>query len=398
MSFRILIIDNYGSSNASILPALADSGYDCRVITGRDEVAFALKEHAPHAILVNCGGISAFGPYLIGLLKSQDNIPIVVMGDYGACEESEKKLLEDRIDYAIWPSPPRQICRILQRAIERMELKLLNAGSQKALEEQSRKIVVLEESLLQTERMAALGSLTAGVAHDINTPLGSIIGNNDVLAVAVEKILALSKQPEQLNALGMSEEISNLSCAIEDTLKTNRRACDYIARIVSDLRKFAHGGLGERRRADVHESIEFALAIVAHELKHQIVVKKEFGNIPHIECYPNQLDQVFVNMLLNAAQAISGPGEIRIRTWAEADMVRIAISDTGCGIAPEFHGRIFEAGFTTKTSGTGLGLSTSRKIIANHGGWIELKSQIENGSTFTIMLPVGYAEEKSSDG
>ena len=113
---------------------------------------------------------------------------------------------------------------------------------------------------------------------------------------------------------------------------------------------------------------------------------------------PEQLDQVFVNILANASQAISGQGEIKIRTWEVEDTVRIAISDTGCGIPAELHDRIFEPGFTTKKTGTGLGLSICRKIITDHGGSIELKSQLEKGSMFIMVLPVNNGEEKDKNG
>jgi signal transduction histidine kinase len=163
------------------------------------------------------------------------------------------------------------------------------------------------------------------------------------------------------------------------------------------LRNFARLDEAERKKADLHEGIESTLTLVAHELKGRVTVIKDFGDIPEIECYPNQLNQVFMNMLINASQAIEGEGEIRIRTWQQDGTIRIAISDSGKGIPPEFQSKVFDPGFTTKRAGlgTGLGLSICLKIVEDHGGRIELESNVGRGTTFTIVLPLEGAAERN---
>jgi signal transduction histidine kinase len=398
MPYRILVVDDDESASALILSALADDEYDPKAVRSSVEALSAVQSFAPHVIIVSRSRDEMRSLELIETLRSQTNIPLIIACDCNTCESAGKMLRDGDMDLLVLPSPRGQVRHVVRRALERTEHESHGAECIKALEERERRISDLEKSLQQAERMAALGSLLAGVVHDINTPLAGISGNNGVLALAFEKVQALLKQNSQSRATGLSEDIASLAKVIEDTIRTDRLACDYIERIVSGLRNFARGDPGERRKADIHERIEIALALAAHELKHRVQVTKEFGNIPQVECYPNQLDQVFINILVNASQAISGLGEIKIRTWEEGDTVRIAISDTGCGIPPEFHSRLFESGFTTKAAGTGLGLSICRKIITGHGGRIELKSQVGNGSTFTIVLPIRNAEEKDNNG
>jgi len=398
MQYRILLIDENKSASDLILSALANEGFDYKTVKSLDEASLAMLSFEPHVLIFSSGNDEVHHLNLIGTLKSQKVIPIIVVCDSDVCEKAMQVLTDDTIDFLVLPNSGGQIRRVVRRAAEKAELESRCAECKRALEERERRLSVLEKSLQQTERMAALGGLTAGVAHDINTPLGSISSNNDVLTDAFEKVQTLLKQSGQLKEKALSEESIDLSNIIEDTIRTNRLACNYIERIVNGLRNFAHGDRGKRRKANIHERIEIALALTAHELKHRIHVTKEFGNIPQVECYPEQLDQVFVNILANASQAISGQGEIKIRTWEVGDTVRIAITDTGCGIPAELHDRIFEPGFTTKKTGTGLGLSICRKIITDHGGSIELKSQLEKGSMFIMVLPVNNGEEKDKNG
>ena len=160
--------------------------------------------------------------------------------------------------------------------------------------------------------------------------------------------------------------------------------------IVRSLKSFARLEEPECRKADIHEEIGSALTLVHHELKNRIEVERDYGELPAVECFPNHLNQVFMNLLVNASQAIEGKGRIRITTRVEDDRVRIAFQDSGIGIRPENLDKIFEPGFTTKSAGdgTGLGLSICYKIIHAHHGDIAVESELGEGTTFTITLPV----------
>lgn len=235
---------------------------------------------------------------------------------------------------------------------------------------------------IQAEKMAALGLLVAGVAHEINTPMGAIHSNNDIMDRAVGRIRkALGASPER--------EVERLLDILEQVCKNNEIATERIMHIVRSLKNFARLDEAARKRVNIHEGIESTLMLMQHQLKGRIRIEKEFGNLPDIECHPNQLNQVFMNILANAAQAIPQRGMIRIRTSVEKDQVKIAISDTGVGISNEDLPKIFDPGFTTKGVGigTGLGLAICYKIVEDHGGAIEVETA-EKGTTFTIVLPL----------
>jgi signal transduction histidine kinase len=211
-----------------------------------------------------------------------------------------------------------------------------------------------------------------------------------------EYFAALKNQQTTANPAKLAESFS----VIEDAIRTNRLACERLVRIVRNVRNFARLDEAVRQKADIHEGLDSTLTLLNHELKGRIKIVREFGNIRAVECYPNQLNQVFMNMLVNAAQSIDGDGEIRIKTWEENDTLRVSISDTGRGMTPDVKARIFEPGFTTKKAGlgTGLGLAICRQIIQNHNGQIDVESAPGHGSTFRIVLPIAQHAERKSNG
>lgn len=243
-----------------------------------------------------------------------------------------------------------------------------------------------EAQLLRAEKMASLGNLVAGVAHEINTPVGSIHANADIMLRALEKLKRV------VASGGDDAERARLVELLEGIGKVNQSACERIVRLVRSLKNFARGDEAERKLVNLHEEIESTLALVEHELKNRIEVVRDYGEIPGIECYPHRLSQVFLNLLVNAAHAIPGRGTIVIKTRRDEKEVKIAIADSGRGVRPEHLARIFEPGFTTKGAGvgSGLGLPISRKIVESHGGRIEVESEVGRGTTFTVVLPLSH--------
>ena len=235
--------------------------------------------------------------------------------------------------------------------------------------------------LIQSEKMAALGLLVAGVAHEINTPMGAIHSNNDIMTRAVGKVRKLLEPAPD-------KEVRRLLDILGEVCRNNEIATERIMNIVRNLKNFARLDEAERKKVNIHEGIESTLSLLRHQLKSRIRIVKCFGDIPEVECYPNELNQVFMNILVNAAQAIKHRGEITVKTWREGDRVKIAISDTGVGIPPENLSKVFDPGFTTKGVGlgTGLGLSICYKIVQEHRGTIEAESS-KQGTTFTISIP-----------
>jgi signal transduction histidine kinase len=294
-----------------------------------------------------------------------------------------------------------RICRDVTE-LRRMEaeLKRYTRGLEQKFEEKKRLLLESQAQLVQAEKMAALGSLVAGIAHEINTPLASINSNNDIFTLTFQRVQEMVLQHVPQESLQPGGDLRDVLSMIDDAIRTNRMACERIVKIVRSLRNFARLDEAERKKVDIHEGIESTLTLVAHELKRRINVIKEFGAVREIECYPNQLNQVFMNILVNASQAIEGIGEIRIRTWEEDNTVRVSISDNGKGIPPEIQTKIFDPGFTTKKAGlgTGLGLSICYRIIQDHGGRIDVESQVGCGTTFTIVLPIQETAERKMNG
>lgn len=257
---------------------------------------------------------------------------------------------------------------------------------------------LLTRKLAEAHKMASLGRLAAGIVHEINTPIGSILSNNETIRRSIEVLRQSietsvdSSQPPSPKAISILDTLASLT-------DIDKIACERIYAVIRSLKTFARVNEGDLRKIDVHEMLLNTIKLSGCEFRRRVTVTTEFGDIPEIECYPGLLNQVFLNLLVNAAQAIDGEGSVTVRTAMEDDQVLISISDTGTGIPTEVQPRIFKAGFTTKPMGvgTGLGLSITREIVEDtHGGQISFDSEPSKGTTFHVRLPVRQraAEER----
>jgi two-component system, NtrC family, sensor kinase len=268
-------------------------------------------------------------------------------------------------------------------------------------EELIRKLGEAQTQLLQSEKLASIGQLAAGVAHEINNPIGFVNSNLGTLQTYVKNMLLLLAAYENLEPsmqTAAQEEIKRLKREIDaeflrkdidDLMMESLDGLQRVKRIVQDLKNFSHVDSGNLEWANLEEGLDSTLNVVWNELKYKAKVIKEYGNIPQIECYPSQLNQVFMNLLVNAAHAIEDHGIVTIRTGHNEDSIWVEIEDTGKGIPANLQGRIFEPFFTTKPvgKGTGLGLSLSYGTVKKHGGHIEVSSEVGKGSTFRVVLP-----------
>jgi len=299
---------------------------------------------------------------------------------------------------------------MIERSLELMsqELNQRNAELRSQLEEKGTLVAKLEEAhhqLLQSEKLASIGQLAAGVAHEINNPIGFVNSNLSTLGSYVDDFLMLIAAYERAEPLLPHDSqtlttIADIKRKIEvdhlreDVLNLLSESADGIKRvtqIVQDLKDFSHIGETDWHWADVHKGIDSTLNIVSNEIKYKADVVKHYGSLPRIECLPSQLNQVFMNLLVNAAHAIGDErGVITVRTIVENEEVRLEFSDNGSGITPENLKRIFDPFFTTKAvgKGTGLGLSLAYSIIGKHHGKIEVDSELGRGTTFRLLLPV----------
>jgi signal transduction histidine kinase len=254
--------------------------------------------------------------------------------------------------------------------------------------------------LVQREKMASVGQLVAGVAHELNNPIGFVSSNVSTLEDFVSRLRKIvdayrtASLPEADRARIAGEwETLKIDYALrylDPMLQGIREGAERTRKIVGDLRVFARTGDDAWQRIDVRDDIESSLTLLNHVLKDRVSVERRYGDLPAVECIRSQIDQVFLNVLANAAQAIVGPGTITIETTREGEMAVVTISDTGSGIPADVLGRIFDPFFTTKPvgEGTGLGLSISYEIVKKHRGEIAASSTPGHGATFTIRIPI----------
>ncbi len=309
-----------------------------------------------------------------------------------------------------------RINRDLQRTQDAMEAEITERKRiQLALEDerevQQRLIAQLEDAhcqLLQSEKLASIGQLAAGVAHEINNPIGFVNSNLNTLKGYVSELLQLIAAYETLESVAQAHpplaermrqlrqgtDLDYLRQDIPELLAETIDGTTRVRRIVQDLRDFSRTGEVEWEWADLHAGLDSTLNVVSNEIKYQAEVVREYGDLPLVECLPTQLNQVFMNLLVNAAQAMPVRGTITLRTGHENGWVAVSIADTGSGISADNLRKIFDPFFTTKPvgKGTGLGLSVSYGIVEKHGGRIDVKSVIGEGTTFTVMLPVRRGE------
>lgn len=259
----------------------------------------------------------------------------------------------------------------LSNAITRAELYQKNVQTVKELKSAMKELKETQIQLINSEKMASLGQLVAGVAHEINTPVASIKSNNGIVA----KLLG-------------SIEDADLREMLTDINEIDKEAVNRISNIVTSLKKFVRLDEAELQEADINKELDLTLELIRHETKNRINVVKNYGEIPTIRCFPNMLNQVFTNILINACQAIDGQGTITITTEYRSKKLVVKIKDTGKGIPQNQLSKIFSAGFTTKGIGvgTGLGLAICSKIIEKHKGKITVNSEVGKGSEFVITL------------
>ena len=268
----------------------------------------------------------------------------------------------------------------------------------------NQRLAEAQSQLLQSEKMASIGQLAAGVAHEMNNPIGFVYSNLGTLDHYLREIFAIiaayeaadsgpcrdCRQLESARQLKQEKDFDFLRSDIVQLLAESRDGLERVAKIARDLKDFSRAGEAESQWADLHQGLDSTLNIVWNELKYKCTVHKEYGELPLVWCEPSQINQVFMNLLVNAAQAIPKKGDIWLRTGRRGDEVFVAVSDSGCGIAPEYLHRLFEPFFTTKPvgKGTGLGLSLAYSIVQKHQGRLEVESEPGRGSTFTVWLPI----------
>ncbi len=296
------------------------------------------------------------------------------------------------------------LLNLISLALENIEMHSDQKLRIEELLQANRQLEEAQNQLLQSDKMASIGYLAAGVAHEINNPIGYVYSNLGTLEKYVQDVFSMIDNYEQAEGaitdsavrtrLKVAREKLDITFIKEDLRALMAESKDGINRvknIVQSLKDFSYiNAANEWHFANLHQGIDSTLNIVNNEIKYKCEVIKQYGTLPELECLPSQLNQVFMNLLINAAHAIEERGTITVRTGTEGDEVWVEITDTGKGIVPEHLQKIFDPFFTTKPigKGTGLGLSLSYGIIQKHRGRIEVYSEVGKGTTFRVCLPV----------
>ena len=272
----------------------------------------------------------------------------------------------------------------------------------------------MEAQVYHAQKLEAIGELAAGIAHEINNPIGFIYGNMKILKEYTDVIKQLAEIASEVGnnencdiaqlrqryqQLDEQENVDDVISDLKQLLEENIDGASRVSEIVSNLKSFARPDLKEKVQYNINDAMVTTLKIMNNELKYKCEVIEKYGLLPYIECFPGELNQVFMNIISNAAQSITSEGVIEITTSYDGKNVMVEIKDNGCGIPSENINHIFDPFFTTKPvgKGTGLGLSVSHGIIEKHGGEIEVSSKPGEGTTFKITLPVELCDSNDDE-
>lgn len=402
----ILLVDDE-AINLAVIGNLLVPYYQVLVATS-GELALEIAQGVPRPdlILLDVMMPDMNGYEVLSRLKASAecrDIPVIFVTSLDADFEEERGFELGAVDFI---SKPVQLSTLLARMRTHIELKHARDSLQSQnefleaeVERRQQAMQQVQMQLLQSEKLAAIGQLAAGLAHEINNPIGFVNSNLTTLKGYFAEIFQICKNAgitvdtAAVPSAGQSSAQAEIDYMFADTPQLIDESLEGLARVrklIQDLKNFTHVDSNNWELADVHVCLDTTLNLIWNELKYHCQVIKQYGDIPQIYCLPSQLNQVFMNLLINAGQAIKKQGEITIQTGCLENKVWVEIADSGEGIAPEHLNHLFEPFFTTKPvgKGTGLGLSISHNIVEKHGGSIEVRSEPGNGTRFRVYLPV----------
>ncbi|MFH2091958.1 MAG: response regulator [Pseudomonadota bacterium] len=418
---EILVVEDNLSHLQLMSQILSDAGYRVRPANDGDLALQSILKKAPDLILLDMQMPGMNGIEVCRQLKADtttQDIPVIFISSHADTDFKVNALKAGGIDYVTKPVDASEVlARIkthlnlarLQQKLKAQSAKLADEikGHQKAEQEKE----IIQQQLFHARKMESIGKMAAGVAHEISNPISFISSNLETLGDYLntihglvtdyrhlsETLTRLGEQlpneiARQVQSLAEHETTIDIHYLMEDStqiLSDCRSGSDRIATILGDLKYFAQPGKEINRFVDINTCLKASLKVVQGELFEKAVVVTDFGDIPAVEGVPEKLNQAFMNIMLNAAQAIEEKGQIRIQTQKQGEQVHISISDTGCGIEKEDLSKIFDPFYTTRQigSGTGLGMHVAYHVIKDHHGRIQVDSSVGQGTTFTITLP-----------
>jgi signal transduction histidine kinase len=402
---KILIADD-SAAYRRVIQTMLGPAYEFLLVESAEEALRKSIAFCPDLVISDLIMAGMDGYELCRRIKAEAalrHVPVILLTSKTGDESRAAGLEVGADDYLFKPIRPRELTARVSSLLRLRRATL-------ALEEQARQLETANESLkkaqaelIRSEKLASLGQLVAGIAHELNNPLNYIYGNTNFLSEYVSTLLGLVDKIETLPDLSESQraalkELENdadLEYVKRDMAKLLdglRLGAERAAEIVKGLRAFARAGSSNMQleEVDLASTVDVALTVLRHELRDRIEVHRHFDEVPKVRCDASRVSQVLVNLILNASQAIEGKGDIHLSIRSDGPMVGIAVRDTGPGIAEDIRPKVFDPFFTTKPvgQGTGLGLSISYGIVEQHGGRIEIASEKGKGATFTVLLPV----------
>lgn len=399
----ILIVDDDRLIRTMLSSGLRKAGYDTLEAASGEKALELIAQTTPDLALLDISMDGMSGVDLAQRLRDGTSIPFMVITIHGEDEFLAQAIQNGAVGYLLKLIDITKIIPAIEIGLARTQeigqLRRSEADLNASLSQ-------IHERLVQTDKLASIGQLAAGVAHEINNPIGYVHSNigalegyiNELFRV-VDAYAAIEAMPENspdrramLDRIRSTLDVQFLREDIPALLGESKEGITRVRKIVQDLKDFSHvDNSNEWQWADLHKGLDSTLNVISNEIRYKADVIREYGDFSEIECLPGALNQVLMNLLVNAAHAIRDGqrGRIVVHTGEAGDQVWIEISDNGCGIAPENMARIFNPFFTTKpvSKGTGLGLSLSHGIVEKHGGTIQVESKEGEGTRFRVTLP-----------
>ncbi len=406
----LLLVDDT-PQNLAVLSALLQPYYHVRAVTSGERALQAVAVRVPDLVLLDVmmPGMDGFEVLRrLRAIEAMAEVPVIFV-TAATDEVDELRGFEaGAADYVHKPiSPAVVLSRVrvqLEARAARQMLKHTNARLVSKVAEGTQALEQAQKQLVQSEKLAAMGMLAAGVAHEINNPITFIDANLSALGEYLPGIFKVVEAYGAVEAKLGGDAFAEVRGVMADVdypfiskdtvglLTQTREGTERVRTIVRDLKGFSRSDDEDWQWSDLHQCLDATLNIARNEFKYHCTIRKDYGALPPVFCLSSRLSQVFLNLIVNAAQAIEGHGEITLSTEQfDAGHVRVRVTDTGAGMSPEVQARIFEPFFTTKPSGkgTGLGLPTVLKIVERHGGRLEVTSVLGQGTTFSVTLPIG---------
>jgi signal transduction histidine kinase len=405
---RILVVDDEAIVR-TIYSSFLEEKYPCDTAASCDEALTLLAQNTYALVMSDIQMPGRNGVELLREIRSRyPDTAVIMISGIDRPQRIRDALHIGAVDYLTKPCELDVLGFSVDRALDRRDLMLTTRTYRADLERQNLELAAskaqlerLQAQIVHSEKMAGLGQLAAGVAHELNNPAGFIYGNMDLIRGYLGRLELMLSIFERVNLpaaeaaelaltkkeIGFDTLLPDLRSMIADCVEGAERIRD----VVKNLRLFSRLDDGEFKRIDLHENIDSTIRLLSgYYGSGRIRLVREYGDLPHVNCYAGQLNQVWTNLLVNAAQAIKQTGEVKISSRVEGESAVITISDTGDGIEPDHLRKIFDPFFTTKPvgEGTGLGLSISYGIIEKHGGEIEAESVPGAGSTFRVSIPI----------